>query len=326
MVLGLKTLFLLKKRRADKIHMNKNNYDYTFTVFTPTYNRAKTLPAVYESLRLQTFKDFEWLIIDDGSVDQTKKIVAGWQKKAEFPIRYIWQENKGKYVAFSNGVKEAKGEFFINLDSDDSCVSFALEKLKYHWDSIEEEKKKIFSGVVSLGMNSKGDLVGTEFPENIFDSNHLDIYYKYKIKGDKWGFYKTDILKEFLFPINKEERFMPEALILNRIALKYKTRYINEKLLIINYRSNGLSVNSIKTRMDNPNNSVFYYKEFVNMMPVPLKWKIRSLINYSRFSFHAKKEIMEQIKGINHIIMKIILILMIPIGFSFYLKDLKSQN
>jgi len=304
--------------------MPKRNYNYTFTVFTPTYNRAKTLHGVYQSLRLQTFKDFEWLIVDDGSIDETKKMVTKWQEEAEFPIRYIWQENKGKYVAFSKGVNEAKGEFFINLDSDDSCVSFTLEKLKYYWDSIEEEKKKMFSGVIGLGMNNKGNLVGTKFPENVFDSNHLDIYYKYKIKGDKWGFYKIEILKEFLFPIDKEERFMPEALILNRIALKYKTRYINEKLLIINYRSDGLSANSVKTRMDNPNSSVFYYKEFVNMMPVSLKWKIRSLINYSRFSFHAKKGITKQIKGINYVIMKGILILILPIGFYFYLKDSKS--
>lgn len=247
-----------------------------------------------------------------------------WQKEANFSIRYIWQENSGKYIALNNGIKEARGEFFINLDSDDYCAPFALEKLKYYWDSIEKKEK--FCGVTGLGVDNNGNLVGTKFPENIFDSNQLDIYYKYKIKGDKWGFHKTDILRKFSFPINKEEKFMPESLILNRIALKYKTRYINEKLLIINYRSDGLSANSIKIRMNSPNNSVFYYKEFVNIMPVPFLWKIRNLINYSRFSFHARIKIIRQIKGINYIRIKIILIIVLPISFLFYLRDLKFKN
>ena len=119
---------------------------------------------------------------------------------------------------------------------------------------------------------------------------------------------------------------MPEALIWNRIALKYKTRYINEKLLIINYRSDGLSAHSVRVRRDNPNNSVFYYKEFINMMPVSLKWKIRNLVNYSRFSFHAGKGIKKQVKEINHMIMKFILIFIFPFTLCFYLKDLKSKN
>lgn len=305
--------------------MYKKNYDYIFTVFTPTYNRAETLPAVYESLRSQTFKNFEWIIIDDGSVDKTKKIVNRWQKEANFLIRYIWQENLGKYIAYNKAVNEAKGKFFITLDSDDYCISPALEKLKYYWDSIEEKQR--FCGVISLGIDNKGNLIGTKFPKDIFDSNHLDIYYKHKVKGDKWGCYKTRILKEFLFPaINKKEKFMPESLILNRIALKYKTRYINEKLLIINYRSAGLSANSIKTRMNSTNNGVFYYREFINIMPVSFQWKIRNLINYSRFSFHGKKGIIEQINGINCIRMKIILIILLSISFLFYLRDLKLKN
>src|ERR1700687_2026026 len=111
-------------------------YRYTFTVFTPTYNRAGTLPRVYESLRLQTFRDFEWLVVDDGSKDNTEELIKEWQAKAEFPIRYIRPQNQGKPAATNRATQEAQGEFIATVDSDDACVPESLERLKYHWDAI----------------------------------------------------------------------------------------------------------------------------------------------------------------------------------------------
>src|SRR5216684_1317229 len=117
------------------------NYRYVFTVFTPTFNRSLTLSRVYESLRLQTFRDFEWLIVDDGSTDGTKGLVEKWQAESAFAIRYIYQENQGKPAAFNHGVQEARGELFLTLDSDDACVPQALERLKCHWDGISPTEK-----------------------------------------------------------------------------------------------------------------------------------------------------------------------------------------
>src|SRR5437762_2817315 len=99
-----------------------DNLPMIFTVFTPTYNRAGTLPRVYESLKAQTFRDFEWIIVDDGSADSTQELVQSWIGDLDFPIRYFRQQNQGKHVAVNLGVKEARGEFFLNLDSDDACV------------------------------------------------------------------------------------------------------------------------------------------------------------------------------------------------------------
>src|SRR5258707_14117604 len=110
-------------------------YEYVFTVFTPTWNRAHTLHRAYQSLHAQTFRNFEWLIVDDGSTDNTREIVEKWQAESEFPIRYIYQENQGKAAAFNRGVREAQGALFLTLDSDDACVNQALERFKYHWDS-----------------------------------------------------------------------------------------------------------------------------------------------------------------------------------------------
>ena len=117
------------------------NYRYVFTVFTPTFNRSLTLRRVYESLRLQTFRDFEWLIVDDGSTDCTKELVEKWRTESSFPIRYIYQENRGKPAAFNQGVQKAQGELFLTLDSDDACVPQALERLKYHWIASRRKKR-----------------------------------------------------------------------------------------------------------------------------------------------------------------------------------------
>src|SRR5260370_42528889 len=140
------------------------NYRYVFTVFTPTFNRSQTLSRVYEGLRLQTFRDFEWLIVDDGSTDGTKELVEKWQTESAFLIRYIYQENQGKPAAFNHGVQQARGELFVTLDSDDACVPQALERLKYHWDGIPTAEKDKFSAVAVGCACQNGRVVGDEVP------------------------------------------------------------------------------------------------------------------------------------------------------------------
>src|SRR5216684_6062284 len=155
------------------------NYRYVFTVFTPTFNRSLTLSRVYESLRLQTFRDFEWLIVDDGSTDGTGELVEKWQTESGFPIRYIYQENQGKATAFNRGVREAQGELFLTLDSDDACVMQALERFKYHWDKIPPNQRDKFSAITVLCQDQKGRLVGDRFPRDVLDSDCIELVFKY---------------------------------------------------------------------------------------------------------------------------------------------------
>src|SRR4051794_24520469 len=107
---------------------------YTFTVFTSTRNRAHTLERPFHSLKAQTFRDFEWLIIDNGSTDGTRELVERFQSEADFPIRYLWQEDAGKHGSLNRGIELAEGELFLILDSDDGCVPEALERFKYNWE------------------------------------------------------------------------------------------------------------------------------------------------------------------------------------------------
>lgn len=205
-----------------------------FTVFTPTYNRAHVIHRVYESLLAQTFRDFEWLVVDDGSTDGTRSLIDAWRKDPAtwFPIRYVWQENRHKKSAHNLGVREARGVLFLPLDSDDLCVPEALERFAYHWFAIPEVDRDRFSAVTALCVYEDGSVVGDRFPcEKWIDSNSLDMHYRYGIKGEKWGFQRVDVLKQFLFPEDILGH-VPEGVVWAQIARSYKTRFINETLRI----------------------------------------------------------------------------------------------
>lgn len=206
--------------------------EYTFTVFTPTANRETTLPRVFESLRAQTFRDFEWLIVDDGSTDATKDLVRGFVDEADFPIRYLRQERGNKHVATNHGVREARGRFFLTLDSDDSCVPVALERFAAAWASIPDDQRVRFAGVTALCSDEHGRLIGNRFPRDPTDSNALELRFRHRVGGEKWGFQRTDIMRRFPFPGEQGSPRPPEGIVWEAIGRQYQTRYINEVLRI----------------------------------------------------------------------------------------------
>ena len=217
---------------------------YSFTVFTATYNRAHLLPRVYSSLELQTYRDFEWLVVDDGSTDDTRSLIDSYSRKATFPIRYVYQDNAHKKTAFNRGVRESRGELFLQLDSDDECVPNALERLWWNWMNIPEGERGRFSAVTALCVDENGHIVGTRFPaeedRNWIDSDSLEIHYRYHVQGEKWGFHRTDVLKEFPFPENVHG-LVPEGVVWSVISRHYRTRYVNEALRIYHRGGSGNS-------------------------------------------------------------------------------------
>jgi len=164
------------------------------TILTPSYNRAHTLPRVFESLQNQTFKNFEWLVIDDGSTDNTKDLVEGFQKEADFKIRYYHQENQHKFLTFFRGIDLAEGQYFSPLDSDDALPPDSMEILVNTWESISDSQNIVF--VSTLCEDQFGNIVGDRFPRDPLICSIFDMRYKYKIKGDKWGMGKTEIYKK----------------------------------------------------------------------------------------------------------------------------------
>ena len=260
---------------------------FLFTVFTPTYNRAHTLHRVYDSLLAQTFRDFEWLIVDDGSTDNTPDLVAKWRHEAPFSIRYIYQENKGKLIASNLGVREAKGELFLFFDSDDACVPEALERFAFHWNSMSEEEKSRFSTISGLCETSSGRLIGKPFHADVVDGKTAWRQVMLRSAGELWGVNRTDILRRFPFPEMAGEKFIPEGIVWNRIAQEYHGRFISERLRVYEYSPDSLSACSIQIRAGSPIGTRLYYLE-LSALAYPVIQKAKALVNYIRFSFHGQ--------------------------------------
>ena len=216
-----------------------------FTIFTPSYNRAHTLPRVYESIAAQGFRDFEWVVVDDGSTDGTREIVAAWAAEADFPIRYFHQANGHKKTAFNHGVREARGELFLCLDSDDAMPPDALRIFHDAWFSIPDERRHEYAGVTGLCVDENGRVVGDRFPTSPFDSDDLSMRFASRIKGEKWGFHRRSILERHSYP-EFIPGFVTESLVWNAIARKYRTRFINDVVRIYHYEPDSL-VNSQRT-------------------------------------------------------------------------------
>ncbi len=215
-----------------------------FTVFTPVYNRKEFLPQIYQSLLNQKYKDFEWLIVDDGSTDGIEAVVNDLIARNEIDIKYYYKENGGKHTAISLGVQKAKGELFIIIDSDDVLVDNALELINEQWLTVQNNNE--LSGIVGLSSYRNGEIVGSLFPSEIWDVHFSDIYHKYHLKGDKSVAFKTVVLKEFPFPEKEGVNFVFEAVVWHEMAKKYKVRCINRIIQFVEYQQSGLSDSSYK--------------------------------------------------------------------------------
>ena len=198
------------------------------TVFTPTYNRAHLLPRLYESLKVQTFKEFEWLIVDDGSTDNTEIVVSNFIADNKILIRYFKQRNGGKHRAINRGVKEAQGELFFIVDSDDKLPPAALERIAQYYSQVSGNTH--FAGVCGLKCYFDGTKVGGQQYFETFDCSMLEIRQKYHIHGDLAEVFRTDVLREMPFPVFEDERFCPEDLVWNRISQKYIMRFFHENI------------------------------------------------------------------------------------------------
>ena len=177
---------------------------HTLTIFTPAYNRSHTLPRTYSSLLSQSCKDFEWLIIDDGSSDATKDLVTKWIDDGKIPIRYIYQDNQGMHGAHNTAYKNITTELNICIDSDDYMPSNAVEKIVSFWKANGSDK---YAGNVGLDYAEGGGLIGTAFPEGIKETT-LNGFYGSGGKGDKKLVYRTDVIRRYPeYPIFAGEKY-----------------------------------------------------------------------------------------------------------------------
>ena len=329
LLLGMDGYMLIVKARSTKPPAPPDRrYEHLFTVFTPTYNRADTLRRVYDSLAAQTFRDFEWLICDDGSTDGTGQLVDDWMQTAPFPIRYFRQENQGKHVAYNQGVARARGELFLTLDSDDACVPRALERFKTLWESIPAPDRTRFSAVTALCVDQHGHLVGDRFPFDPTDSDSLEIRYRFKVKGEKWGFQRTDVLREFPFPVMDGVRHVPPSVVWSAIARRYKTRYVNEVLRIYYVQERSDQLSRAQSRVKHAKGLALWHGSVLRhdlhwFHVAPLRL-LASAVNYVRYSLHAGCSVAEMLRRLQLSWARVLAALMLPVGVGVYFRDRAS--
>lgn len=229
-----------------------------FTIFTPTYNRAHLLPRLFESLLQLDFQDFEWLIVDDGSTDETKSVVSRFEAKSTFNIRYFKQENQGKHAAINLGVQQAKGQFFYIVDSDDWLPAAALTIALKYSDRLQTHS---VAGIV--GKSSFAD-TENDLPFDELFSTPLEVKYTLNYNFDLAGIYKTDVLRKYPFPVFPGEKFVTESLVWFRIAANYQLLYVNETLYHCEYQEGGLTDNYRALMENNPKGSLLYFSELMN--------------------------------------------------------------
>ena len=257
------------------------------TVFTPAYNRAHTIGRTYESLCRQTCKDFVWLIVDDGSTDDTRLLVSQWQDHENgFEIRYVVKENGGMHTAHNTAYNLIDTELNVCIDSDDCLADEAVEKILSAWDSV---KNLGYAGLIGLDADLNGNLIGTGFPENMQETT-LSEYYAAGGKGDKKLVYRTDVIKQYPpYPTFPGERYVALAYKYLLIDQEYKLAVLNDVLCNVEYQADGSSNNMWRQYEKNPQGFAFW-RTIQAKYPASFAELVKNTIHYCSSKKIAKKQ------------------------------------
>lgn len=247
------------------------------TIITPLYNRAPFLPKLSESLERQTDKDFEWIVVDDGSIDDVHREIERLLPTS-FPVRLLSKGNGGKHTAVNMGIRNARGQLVLILDSDDVLPPTAIADIAKAYEPVKG--KENIAGVCGYMAHRDGRMIG--YPKIEADTSEIDLRYRYHVLGDMCEVFRTDILRQFPFPEIQGERFCPECLVWNRIAKKYRLHVFPKVIYLRDYLDGGLTDNIVRIRMNSPIASMMTYAE-MNALPIPWVQKAKAAINYYRF-------------------------------------------
>ena len=254
------------------------------TVFTPTYNRGKLLYRCYESLLRQTNLDFKWLIIDDGSVDDTKEIVQQWMLENKIDIQYIYKKNGGLHTGYNTAIANLDTELAVCIDSDDWLPDNAIELILNIWNEIKEND---IAGLIGLDYTSDGRLIGDLLPDGEI-INPINLLASKNNRGDKKYVVRTDLYKQVApMPVYEgEKNFNPHYMIL-KLSAKYKFVSVNKPFCIVDYQEDGMSANIFKQYMDSPKSFAELRRVIMSLPEVPFKYLCKTTIHYISSNIHA---------------------------------------
>lgn len=257
------------------------------TVFTPTFNRAYCLHVCYESLKSQTNKKFIWLIIDDGSTDNTEELVETWKREDDIEIRYIKQDNQGMHGAHNTAYENIDTELNVCIDSDDCMPIDAVEKILDFWEKHGSDQ---VSGMIGLDSFKNGEIIGTKMPASIKESTLFDLYNKHDVKGDKKLVYRSELTKKYSYPIFENEKYVGLAYKYHKLDEEFPLLLLNEILCVVEYLPDGSSLNMLKQYRVNPKGFAFYRKELMKLPFADMKFKYRQAIHYVSSSLISKNK------------------------------------
>lgn len=249
------------------------------TVFTPTYNRAYVLSKCYESMKRQSCKDFVWLVVDDGSTDNTRDLVENWKlEDIEFELRYVYQENQGMHSAHNLAYVNIGTEINSCIDSDDYMPDDAVEKIINFWNTCEKNEK--ISGFLALDAYENGDIIGTHFPENVKCATSYEYYYKFKIKGDKKFVLRSDLTKINPYPVFIGEKYVNLATKYSLLDVDYKLLNLNETVCIVKYLADGSTLNMFRQYLNNPKGFAYSRRLCMALPFVGQGFRFKQAIHY----------------------------------------------
>lgn len=280
------------------------------TIFTPAFNRAHTIWRTYQSLCRQTCKDFIWMVIDDGSTDNTAELVLKWKENSEFEIIYIYQQNQGMHGAHNTAYQNITTELNVCIDSDDYMPEDAIELITNFWRNNGSDK---YAGIIGLDVDLNQQIIGSEFPNNLKETTLTD-FYANGGKGDKKLVYRTEVIKKYPeYPIFDNEKYVGLAYKYMLIDQNYTLLTINKPLVVVEYQQDGSSNNMLRQYWNNPKGFAFYRKTEMVLTPT-LKRRFMSCIHYVSSSIISKNKnfIKESPK-------KLLTILSILPGFGLFL-------
>jgi glycosyltransferase involved in cell wall biosynthesis len=280
------------------------------TVFTPTFNRAYCLPRCYESLKRQTCKDFIWLIIDDGSTDNTAELVQEWVEEGAIPVRYHRQENQGMHGAHNTAYELIDTELNVCIDSDDSMPDTAVEHILTYWEKYGSDR---YSGMAGLDCTTDGTTIGTRLPEHLPSSTLFDLYNKHGVTGDKKLVYRTELTRRFPYPLFPGEKYVGLAYKYYMLDREYELLLTNEVLCRVEYLPDGSSMNMLRQYRRNPRGFAFYRKELMKLPGARLSFKCRQAVHYVSSSFLSGNR-----RFLRETPCKMITLLAIPPGLILY--------
>ncbi len=295
------------------------------SVFTATLNRKYTLERVFNSLQIQTYRDFEWLIIDDGSTDGTEDLVKEFKSKADFKIRYYWQVNRGKHTAYNLFAKHASGIYYCSIDSDDEVRAECLERLLLHFEEIPDNERGGYAGVMCLAENQFGGLIGEKFFDDDFNDNLVGVIIRHKNFGDKGGLSKISVLREFPFPEDVERVYVPESYHHHGYSSVYKTKFVNEILIRpwIDPRADHLS-QALQRRSNYPGTAyglLCFSKYSMRYFFRNPKLFIAVTSKYVAVALSTQKGVAVQYNEIGNIYGRLLWVLLLPLGYVRYIID-----